>query len=125
MRAIAGEHPFVTRLRELPQNFPELGEGNAMLSNTARLVILPQMIRAAKKSPDAFRATVVKFIARFVVALDVMPAEIYGEIRKAVPAPAEDQAASPSAPAETPPPDADPPAPPGRPDMAKILAAEN
>jgi len=72
------DHPFVARLRELPANFPELA-GDDMLARTARMVILPQMIRAASKQPDAFRATAVRFVARFVVALDVRPNEIFLE----------------------------------------------
>lgn len=122
------EHPFVSRLRELPQTFPELA-GNDMLARTARMVILPQMVRAAAKQPDEFRATAVRFLARFVVALHVAPEEIYAPSTPSAAdnsgARAELEAASPSAPAETPPPAATPPAPPRDPGkLDRILAGE-
>jgi hypothetical protein len=71
-------HPFVRRLRALPENFPEIAGGD-VLARTARMVILPQMVRAASLEPERFRAQAVSFLMRFVVALEVAPHEIYGD----------------------------------------------
>lgn len=127
------DHPFVARLRALPENFPELAGGD-MLARTARMVILPQMVRAAAKAPDEFRATAVRFIARFVVALDVAPSEIFfadaaADAAKApatiAPADRTDPTTAPTLPSPLAPAESENAdhAPPAR-DLSKILAGE-
>lgn len=83
--AAAPEHPFLTRITELPGRFPELN-GSDQLAQIARMVIVPAMRRAAKQDPDAVRAATVRFLARFVIGLDIAPAEIYGAVAAAEPA---------------------------------------
>ncbi len=103
------EHPLIQKLRAVPQNFPEI-QGDDNIARIARLIILPQLIRAARKNPDALRAIVVRFLARFVVALEIGIDEIYAPAPSLVdPEPAADTAAT---------------GPPAR-DLSSALAAED
>ncbi len=88
--AAAPEHPFLTRITELPERFPELN-GSDQLAQIARMVIVPAMRRAARRDPEAVRAATVRFLARFVIGLDIAPVEIYGD-RVAISAPENDAA---------------------------------
>lgn len=80
-----GEHPFLALLAQLPDRFPEL-RGNDEMAQIARMVVIPSIRAAAKKEPDKIREAVVAFLARFVVGLEISPAEIYGPSVTAAPA---------------------------------------